>query len=110
MNCAIEDQPMALIIIGPAVVLPDIEIVDWRTEEEFANVVERFGIGVRNPIMPPSCRPLHERNMQAVIMRICEWRILAVVAISRVRAASVVVPGGNAGRYVLVHGNDQVQS
>lgn len=107
---SVEHQPVALIVIGSAVVLPNIELVDRAAEKEFAYVVERFRIRVRDPIIAPAHGPLHERNMQAVIVRIRERRILAVISVVRVRAASIIASRRCASRDVLVHGNDEMQS
>jgi hypothetical protein len=41
-GCAVEDQPMPLIIVGPSIVLPDIEIIDRRAEEEFPTLSSAF--------------------------------------------------------------------
>ena len=110
VNRAVEHQAVALIVVGAAIVLPDIEIVDRRAEEELADIVERLRIRVGNTIAAPARRPLNKRDMQAVVVRIGERRILAVVAVVRIRTASIVVPGGDAGRHILIDRNNQMQS
>ena len=40
MDRAVENQPVPLIVIGAAVVLPDVEIIDQRAEEELADIVD----------------------------------------------------------------------
>jgi hypothetical protein len=72
MDRAVENQAVALIVVGTAVVLPDVEIVDGRAEEELADVIEGLGIGIGNTKAGPCRRALHKRDVQAVIMRISQ--------------------------------------
>jgi hypothetical protein len=39
MGASIENKAVALVVIRAAVVAPDVEVVDRRAEEEFADVV-----------------------------------------------------------------------
>lgn len=110
MNRAVENEAMALVIVGAAVILPDVEVVNGRAEEEFAHVVERLRIRVRDPIAPPANGPLDERNVESIVVRIGQRRVLAVVAVGEIRAASVVGAGSRATGDVLVHRDDQVQA
>ena len=101
---------MPLIVVGTAVILPDVEVVDRGAEEELANVVESLRLGVRDAIAAPAHGPLHKRNMQPVVVRIRQRGVLAVVAEVGIGAASVVGSGSDAGRHVLINGDDQMQS
>src|SRR5690242_5920398 len=110
MNRSIEDQAMPLIIVRTSVVLPDIKVVNRRTEKKLTHIIERFRICVRNAVVPPSRRPLNKRHMQSVVVRVRKRRVLAVIGVSGVRTASIVVAGSNAHRHILVDQSNQVQS
>ena len=42
MYVAVQNKALALVVIGSAVVLPNVEIVDRRAEKEFSDIVERL--------------------------------------------------------------------
>ena len=42
----IENYPMTLVVVGPTAVHAKVEVVDWRTEEEFTDVIDRVRPGV----------------------------------------------------------------
>src|SRR5262249_38998755 len=90
VNRAIDDKAMPLIVITAAVVPPDVEEVDGRTEEEFAHVVERLGPGIGDAIVAPLHRALNEGDVQPVVARIGQRLVLAVVGVVRIGAAAIV--------------------
>ena len=109
MNRAVENQTVPLIVIGTAVVPPDVVVVDGGAEEELADIIERLRIGVGNAVAAPFHGPLDKRNVQTIVVGVGQRRILAIVAESRIRPASVVASGGGARGHVLIDGNDEMQ-
>ena len=91
MQGPVENDAVALVVIGTAVILPYIKVVDGRAEKELSDIVERVRPGIRDSITSPMNRPLDKRNMQTIIVRVCNGRVLAVVAKIRIRAAAVVI-------------------
>ena len=110
MDGAVENKTMPLIVIGPAIILPDVEIVDRRAEEELSHIVQSLRVRVRDTIIPPARRALHEGNMQAVVMGIGERRILTVVPVVGIRPASIVASGGDTSWNVLIDRDNQMQT
>src|SRR5262249_16666909 len=108
MDRPIKNKAMPLIIVRSTIVLPNIEIVDWRTEEELSDVVERLGIGVRDAVVSPTRRPLDKRNMHAIVIRIGAGRILAVVRRVRSRSGPICRRRRNASWQVRMHGDNEV--
>ena len=105
---AVDDQPMALVVVGASPVLREIGRIDRRAEEDFADVVHRLRQRVRHAIVPQPVRALRQRHVQAVIVRVADRRVLAVVGVDRIRPAAVVVAGRHARRHVLVDRHQQV--
>src|SRR3981189_1144407 len=104
---AVEDQAMPLVVVGPSVILPDVVVVDRRAEEEFTHIVQGLRVSVGDTVVSPANGPLQIGDVQAIVMRIGQGRVLAVVRVVRVRTASVVGPGGNTGGHVLIDGYDE---
>lgn len=51
---AVENDAVALVIVGAAAILGDVEVVDGRAEEELADIVDGLGPGVGDAIAPPA--------------------------------------------------------
>src|SRR5207244_3800996 len=109
MDAAIEDDAVPLVVIAPAIVVPDVVKIDGRAEEKLTHVVERLRPGVGDGVVSPSRGPLHKGDVHSVIARIGSRRVLAIVGIARVWPASVVIARGRAGRTVLIDGDDQMK-
>jgi len=59
MQDAIEHNPMPLIVVRARPILPDVEIVHWRAEEELTDIGHRL----RDKSERPSCRePIEQGN------------------------------------------------
>src|SRR3954447_21819960 len=101
---------MALIVVGASPVLRDVVRVYWRTEKILAHIVHGRRERVADAVGTPGRRPLHERRMQAVIVRVRERRVLVVVRVRRVRAAAIVGSARNARGHVLVDRDDEPQA
>ena len=106
---AVDHEAMPLVVVRASPVLRQVERVDGRAEEELAEVVHRLRQRVRDAVVAPSRRPLHERDVQAVVVGLADRRVLAVVRVVRVRPAAVVGARGDAARHVLIHRHQQVQ-
>ena len=63
LDDTVKDEPVTLVIIRPSIVLPDLEIVDRRTEEEFSYIVESLGVRVGNSVVTPARWTLNKRNV-----------------------------------------------
>src|SRR5438128_1293515 len=50
MDRAVKNKAVPLIVVGAAIILPDVEIVDRRTEKEPADIVESLGVGIGHSI------------------------------------------------------------
>src|SRR5215813_10636970 len=85
MDRTVKNKTMTLIIVRSSIILPNIEIVDWRTEEKRPDIIECLGIRVQHAILSPTRRPLNKRNMQAFVTRIGTWGILAMAWFGFVR-------------------------
>ena len=101
---------MPLVVIRSTPILRDIERIDRRTEEEFADVIPRLRERVGDAIVAPSCRPLHERYVEAVVGGRGQRRILTVVPVAGIRPASVVRAGGDARRGVVIDRDNQAHA
>src|SRR5215813_3029769 len=110
MDSGVEDGAMPLVIVGAPVVLPEVVGVDRRAEEELTHIVQRLRVGVGDAKAAPSHGPLYKGNVQAIVVGVRQRRILAVVGVVRIRAASVVIPGCGAGGHILIDGNDEPKS
>jgi hypothetical protein len=70
MDGAFEDEAAALIVVRAAVILPYVVLVDGRTEDELADVIQRLRIRVGDAMAAPGDRPLDEGNVQPVVVRV----------------------------------------
>jgi len=52
MDRAVKDEAVALVVVGPSIIPPDIEIVGGRTEEELAYIIERLGVRIGDAVVP----------------------------------------------------------
>src|SRR6185503_4715642 len=68
LDSAVEYEAMPLVVIGEAIVLPDVRWIDGRAEEEFAYVIQRLGPGVGDAVISPPHRPPQQGDMKAVIV------------------------------------------
>ena len=103
MQGRIEHYAVPLIVVRASPILMDVEVVEWRTEEELAHVIQCFGIGVRDPETAILDGPLNVRYGQAIIFRVGGWRVLLVVLEGGIRAAQVDrINGGCTGWRVQV--------
>lgn len=105
---AVEDEPVALVVIRASIVAPDVVVIDRLAEKELPDVIQGLGVGIGNPETAQPRRTLGEGDVQAVVVGIGQRRVAAVVGIGRVRAASVVCARRGAGRSILVLRRNQV--
>ncbi len=108
MGRGADDQAVPLIVVGAAPVLHHVGGVGRRAEERLPEVVHRFGQRIADPQRRPVPRPLQERHVQAVVVRLAGPPVLAVVHVLRDRTAPVVGARRHAGRHVLVDRHQQV--
>src|ERR1700758_2540828 len=99
----VEDYSVTLVIIGTAAIHCQVEVVDRRTEEELANVIDCFGPGVRESYRSPWNGALQIGNRKSVVIGIEDRAIGLDVATRRIRACSIHIDVG-------IDGTDQMQS
>ena len=102
---------MPLVVVRASPVLREVERIDRRAEERLADVVHRLRQRVGDAVAAPSRRPLHERDVQPVVVRTRPPRSTGCCSRSSGSAGSrCCVPAATqVGTFWLI-GHDQVQA
>src|SRR5205823_2220974 len=67
MDTAVENDAVALVVIAPAIVPPDVVKIDGRAKEKLTHIVQRLRPGVGDAVVSPARRALHKGDVQSVI-------------------------------------------
>jgi hypothetical protein len=86
---AVEDDALALVVVGATAVLGDVEVIDGRAEEELADIVDGLRPGVGDAVASPARGALDEGDGEAVVVGVCGAAVLLVVAVGRVQGVVV---------------------